>query len=382
MNNFQDKLYNTILLGMAIQRDPSFVFRVFHEIKRISKTSDKFIEFPDVISNSDISKTENYIAVLNLNPRVIDYHQYALLSIDQVSLYLKTVMQWVIFPYSCVMLSLIRGFLPKLFSPNPLATYLVSLTETELVKIKNENKLNQKTFDRRLEMLRDLKRAMEDLWGLKFKEIKIRIGPVAARDFLVSMSGYDNMIVINPMSVFSYYWPLVALYKMAKLLLHQHYPQMHERFKEQLGLLTVLALTGKSIHAPGMYYTELSRHPVDHAQYQIELISRDLKQYNDFNHKLLHFFPPQNLENNYSLDVISALAIFLIDDEVIDERDLFARISASNAGYKSFSDSYFLFQKAIARLESLGILKKIEKSNELVLLAPLEKHNGVPGTNE
>jgi len=185
----------------------------------------------------------------------------------------------------------------------------------------------------------------------------------------VSASAYDDMIVIHPAAPFTRYWPGVAIFAIARLLLQKKFPKMSERFKYQLAILTVRATIGEALEVPGSCYDIISRHPVDHAQYQIELISKDLDHYGDFDYKLLHFFPTTSMDENYSLDMIAALILFLTDEN-LDQRDLFARVGASSAGYRAFDQNFVLFQKALELLEKQpeSFIKRDEASNTVILL--------------
>ncbi|MFX0098219.1 MAG: hypothetical protein ACFFCS_01470 [Candidatus Hodarchaeota archaeon] len=360
--SFQDLLDETTIINLALQRDPSLITRVLHELKNSTKMFPSLMEFKEINSN------ENVVAVKNISPKILDYHLHGLIAIKNVIKSIKSVIPWAYFYYTNVMLSLYRGFFPKIFSPNAFYLYLMSSTESELFKSINSPGFQESVFEKQVLMINDFKEMVTGIWELKFYECNVKFGPVGPQDFLVSASYFDNSIIIHPIAPFSQFWPSIFIYKLAKLLLHQHYPKMSERFKEQLSLLTIRATIGEALQVPGMYYDTLNEHPVDHAQYQVTKISRDLKDYGDFNHKFLHLFEPRSFEDNYSLDMISSLIVFLIEENQVDELDLFARISASNAGYKSFNDNFMLFQNALKKLEKLEFLKIDEINNKICLI--------------
>lgn len=315
-----------------------------------------------------IAQNESVISSFGIEPRVIDYHLHGTTAIHAVIDQITPVLPWISFYYSNIMLSLYRGLLPKLFSPNALYTFLFSQTENILLSIASAEQNDEEKLLDALSQVKLLKEAVEDMWGLKFEKLKVRIGPIPPQDLLVSISGYDDMIVIHPSAPFSHYWPGIVVYKMARLLLMKHYPKMRERFKDQLALMTVHAAIGEALPVPGAFFKEFSSHPVDHSQYQISLITKDLKLCNDFDYKLLHFLPNLGIDESYSLDMISSLVLFLVEEEKIDDRDLFARISACNVGFKSFRDDFLIYQRAIPRLEKLGILRQDVSENKIIIL--------------
>ncbi|MHA1997849.1 MAG: hypothetical protein ACTSU9_06995 [Promethearchaeota archaeon] len=365
------KIRDTGILTLAIQRDPSFILKVLHELSRSEDS------YPDLMSIGDISRNECVVSSMDIDPRVIDYHLHGPAAIRAVIDEVKPVIPWIGFYYSNVMLSLYRGFFPKLFSPNTLYTFMSTRTEKYLLSFIDSGAAGLEGIMDAMSRVTLLKEAVEDMWRLQFGELKIRVGPIPPQDLLATISAYDDMIVLHPSAPLSPYWPGIVVYKLARLLLMKHYPRMRERFKDQLALLTVLATVGEALPVPGAFYTELSRHPIDHAQYQITLISKDLKLCNDFDYKLIHFLPNQGMDESFSVDMISSLIIFIVEEEEIYYRDLFARISASNVGFKSFRDDFLFYQKVIPRLEKLGVLKRGEEANKIILSLDAPQSNEI-----
>jgi hypothetical protein len=97
------------------------------------------------------------------------------------------------------------------------------------------------------------------------------------------------------------------------------------------------------------------------------LIAKDMAECGKFNHKLLNFFLAHGVDEDYGLDMVAVSVLFLVDETQVDEREQFARVSASNTGYKQFSANYVHFQKVLPRLEKIGFLKKEEGSNLILL---------------
>ncbi|HME53007.1 MAG TPA: hypothetical protein VKM55_12370 [Candidatus Lokiarchaeia archaeon] len=358
-----DKLKDTAIINLALQRDPSLIVRVLHELSR----SDEI--FPSIMDRPDIGSNENVMAMKDITPKVIDYHIGGIVAIKDVIENIKASIPWACGPYATVMLSLFRGFYPKLYSPNALYDFLLSETERALLAGIDHSWIKEDKLVKAHRELVDLKEMVESAWNAKFSRISFKFGPITQNDFLASASAYDDMIIVHPVAPFTRYWPAIAIFAIARLLLQKEFPKMSERFKNQLAILTVRATIGEALEAPGTCHDILDRHPVDHAQYQIELISKDLHEYGDFDYKLLHFFPTTSMDENYSLDMIAALILFLIDEN-LDQRDLFARIGASSAGYRAFDQNFMLFQKALENLERLpdSFVKRDEASNTVILL--------------
>lgn len=358
-----DKLLDTAIINLALQRDPSLIVRVLHELSR----SDEI--FPSIMEKPEIGSNENVVAMKDITPKVIDYHLEGIVAIKDVIEKIKTTIPWACVPYANVMLSLFRGFFPKLYSPNALYDFLLTETERALISNIDHSWFEEDNLVKPHRVLVDLKEAVESAWNMNFSRISFKFGPIAQNDFLVSASAYDDLIIVHPVAPFTQYWPGVAVFAITRLLLQKKFPKMSERFKSQLAILSVRALIGEALEIPGSCHEILTRHPVDHAQYQIELISKDLNQYGDFDYKLLHFFPTTSMEENYSLDMIASLVLFLTDEN-LDQRDLFARIGASSAGYRAFDQNFMLFQKALEHLEKepLKLLKRDENSNTIILL--------------
>ncbi len=351
-----NKFHDTATIMVALQRDPSFIVRVVHELANSPEM------FPSLMGAENIRSNENVIASKNVSPRVVDYQLFGVSSIKETVQKINLTLPWVAFPYTNVMLSLYRGFFPKLYSPNSLFTYLASLTDADFLAVAEKGLPEVDELLSRGATFPDLIESVESIWNLKFPRIQFKFGPVSPQDLLVSASAYDDLIIMHPMAPFSSFWPGILVYKLTRLLLQKHYPQMGDRFKEQLSILTVRATLGKALDLPGTCHDVMRNHPVDHAQYQVELISRDLRNYDDFDHRLLHFFPSRSLDDNYTTDMIVSLLLFLIEEGQFDERDLFARISASAAGYKKSMENFLLFQDALPQLERMGIIKKDESA--------------------
>jgi len=322
--------------------------------------------FPSIMSCKDIASNENVLAVNGVAPKIIDYHVGSLAAIKVVVDDIRVSMPWACLPYADVMLSLFRGFFPKLFSPNALYSFLEANTERSLLAGNPSSWFTEDRLAGAHRTLVDLKEAVESMWGVKFPKLTFKFGPVIQQDFLASASAYDDMIVVHPSAPFSQYWPGIGVFTMTRLLLQKQFPKISERFKDQLAILSVRAVIGDALQSPGACFDILSHHPVDHAQYQIERISKDLNLCGDFDYKLLHMFPESSFEENYNLDMIAALVMFLIDDN-LDERDLFARVSASSAGYRQFDLNFMLFQKALVYLEKIGFLKHDGENNSIIV---------------
>ena len=347
-----DKFLETAIINLALQRDPSFITRVFHDLKKNAG------KFPSLMENEEIAKNENVIAIKNVNPKIIDYHLHGIPALKQVIFNITKVMDWVCFPYASVMLSLYRGYFPKLYSPNSLYTFLMNETESAIFNRMKDARFDEISLLKTESTLNQLQEAVESLWGLKIPRLQFKFGPISPQDFLVSISTFDDMVIIHPLAYQTHYWPSIVVQKITRLLIQKHYPKMNERTKDHLSILTSLATFGKPVEIPGYCYNIMKNHPVDHAQYQMSLIVKDLRLYGDFDHKLLHFFPRGSMDDLYSIDMISSLILFLIDENQVDERDLFARVTASNAGFRQFNDNFMLFKKAIPRLEKLGVLEE------------------------
>nr|MDO8086370.1 hypothetical protein [Candidatus Sigynarchaeum springense] len=355
------KLAGTARIALAMQREPALLVRVMHEL---NKSEDAF---PDLLSCVDIRSNESVISIRDVQPKVLDYHIHAFPAIKAVIDEIKGVLPWACLPYASTMLTLSRGFFPKLYMPNALHSYLVTSTERALHAIVHALHRVDDVIARALALLQDLREAVESLWRIKFPKISIKFGPVVMPDLLASVSTYDDMVVFHPLAPLAHCWPEIATAALSRLLLQKHYPKLDERVKDQLSILTSLATFGRPLLLPGSCYDILSRHPVDHAQHQVDSIAKDLALYGEFDHRLLHFFPPASTGENYSVDMIGSIITFIIDDDV-DERELFARISASNVGYRPFDLSFILFQNALTVLEKGKIIKRDEKNNQVIVI--------------
>ncbi|MHA1890724.1 MAG: hypothetical protein ACTSYS_07020 [Promethearchaeota archaeon] len=362
VKTFQEHLEDTAILTLSTQRDITVMFQVVHELVKSNNL------FPDLFSVPAIQSSESVKSMINVAPRVINYHLYGLPAISTIVNKINNVMDWAIYYYANVMLSLYRGFFPKLYAPNVFYNWFMTETESSLLKCSEDKMLDESTFFKKLDIMEDLKESIESIWNLKFKKLSFRVGPVAPQDLLITNSNNDNMVIIHPTAPFSHYWPGILVYKLTRLLLDKSFPKINDRFRDFLSILTVRALIGDALKIPGTFFEILDKHPVDHAQYQISLISRDLNLYGGFNQKLIHFFPRMNTNDAYNLDMIKSIIPFVIDDDVLDKRELFARITASNAGYKNFQDKFLLFEKALEHHEKIGIFKLNEDSYLINLL--------------
>lgn len=364
MDSFDERLAATTIVGLAMHRAPDILPRILKALRTSPES------FPMILADDAIAKDESVGAIKSIHPDIRHVHAVGPMAITRVASAIRPTMPWLEIPYSSVMLSLRRGFFPKLFSVNPLYLFLLGLTERELLGLQGDaGGFSRVDFNKKTAYLDDLIESIESIWNLKFKEIKVRFGPTAPRDLLVTVSPFDSMVVIHPTAPLTMYWPGLFIWKATWLLLYQTFSKITARFKEQLSLLTVRALIGSSIPVAGTYHDFLSRHPVDHAQYQVEKVARELREFGDFNHEPLRVFPPSGLDDAYSEDMIHSLLTFLLDPsmEEIDERDLFARASSSSAGYKPFSDNFLLFKHVLPVLEKAGILEQVPGSNVLRL---------------
>src|SRR5271157_6497531 len=88
---------------------------------------------------------------------------------------------------------------------------------------------------------------VESAWNAKFSRISFKFGPITQNDFLASASAYDDMIIVHPVAPFTRYWPAIAIFAIARLLLQKEFPKMSERFKNQLAILTVRATIGEAL---------------------------------------------------------------------------------------------------------------------------------------
>ncbi len=355
------KLVGTARIALAMQREPSLLVRVMHELSRSEEA------FPDLLDCGDIGSNESVVSIRDVQPKVLDYHLHGLPAVKAVIDEIKGVLPWACLPFTSTMLTLSRGFFPKLYMPNALYAYLATSTERAIHASAQATRPIGDVIARALPMLQDMKEAVESLWRLKFPKIAFKFGPVATPDLLASVSAYDDMVVFHPVAPLAHCWPGIAVTAMSRLLLQKHQPKLDERVKDQLSLLTNLAALGGTLLLPGTCYDVLSRHPVDHAQYQVESIAKDLALCGDFDRRLLHFFPPASMNENYSIDMIGSIITFIIDDNV-DERELFARISASNVGYRTFDLNFMLFQKALAALERGKFVKREEGNNQVIVI--------------
>ncbi|MEX2682367.1 MAG: hypothetical protein Q6373_012270 [Candidatus Sigynarchaeota archaeon] len=355
------KLAGTARIALAMQREPSLLVRVMHELSRSEEA------FPDLLSCEDIHSNESVISIRDVKPKVLDYHLHALPAVKTVLDEIKGVLPWACLPCASTMLTLSRGFFPKLYMPNPLYAFLAMSTERALHASINTSRRVEDLVVRAITMLQDVQEAVESLWRVRFSKISIKFGPVATPDLLASISAYDDMVVFHPFAPLAHCWPGIAATALSRLLLQKHYPKLDERVKDQLSILTSLATFGLPLLLPGYCYGILSRHPVDHAQYQVESIAKDLALCGEFDRRLLHFFPAASMNDNYSIDMIGSIITLIIDDNV-DERDLFARISASSAGYRPFDLSFTLFQNALAFLEKEKIIKRDEEHDQVIVI--------------
>ncbi|MBD3186045.1 hypothetical protein GF325_04375 [Candidatus Bathyarchaeota archaeon] len=352
MGGFQEQLERTALLNIAMQRNPSFMLHLLHALANANDL------FPDVMMMDGIAGNEALLGAKAIHPRIVTYQYLGIPAIKNVMESLAGIMPWAIFPYSNVMLSLYRGFFPKLFSPNAFYFFLSSRTESAVSELDTESFKSREDLIKKLSGIDEIRAAVEDAWNLQISNLKVRVGPIPPQDLLASVSRYDEMLVIHPSAPWSHFWPACVVEGLTKLMLMEHFPKLGARYRHQLSLLSSLAITGVASSMPGSYHRVLNRHPVDHAQYQLSLVAKDLKQCGNFDYKLLHVFPKHGVEEEYSMDMITSLIFFLVDQEQVDERDLFARVSASSAGYKQFSDSFILFKKAIPRLQEMGLVER------------------------
>ncbi len=359
--NDVSKLVGTARIALAMQRDPSLLVRVMHELGRSDEA------FPDLLACGDIGSNDSVISIRDVQPKVLDYHLHGLPAIKVVINEIKDVLPWACLPYASTMLTLSRGFFPKLYLPNALHAFLAASTERALHASTQAFLPVDDIVARALPMLKDMQEAVESMWRIKFPKITFKFGPVVAPDLVASISAYDDMVVFHPIAPLAHCWPGIAVTAMARLLLQKHHPKLDERSKDQLSLLTNLAALGEPLLLPGACYGVLSRHPVDHAQYQVESIAKDLGLCGEFDRRLLHFFPPASLDENYSIDMIGSIIAFIIDDNV-DERELFARVSASNAGYRPFDLNFILFQKSLEMLERAKFIKRDEENNQVIVI--------------
>lgn len=345
-------VHGVATVSLALQRDPSFATRVLHELRSSPDLA------PDLLAVPAVHDDENVRAVMQVSPVVIDRHVHGVGAIVDALAILAPVMPWASVHVSNVMLSLLRGFFPRVSSPNALYLQVLGAVERGLVRRVHGDPAGLLPPAKEVARLAEYAAMVEDMWRLRFPRLAVKIGPVAPQDLLVTVSPYDDMVVVHPSAFTSPYWPSILVHALALLLLHDHHPRMHPRFKEQLAILTCRAAIGEALLAPGKCASVMGSHPVDHAQYQVSRIARDLDQYGDFDHKLLHMFPDQGIDENYSDDMIAALVLFLLDEHAIDERDLFARVSASSAGYKSFANTYLSFVAVLGTMEKWGLLRR------------------------
>ncbi|MBN2152691.1 MAG: hypothetical protein JW839_14665 [Candidatus Lokiarchaeota archaeon] len=355
------KLAGTAKIALAMQREPPLLVRVMHELSRSEDA------FPDLLACADIASNESVVSIRDVQPKVLDYHLHGFQAVRVTVDEIKGVLPWACLPYTSAMITLSRGFFPKLYMPNALYAYLAASTERALRSSAQAPLLAEDAIARALPRLQDMREAVESLWRLKFPRIAFKFGPVAMPDLLASVSAYDDMIVFHPVAPLSHCWPGVAVAAMSRLLLQKHQPRLDERVKDQLSLLTCLAALGAPLLLPGTCHDVLSRHPVDHAQYQVESIAKDLALCGTFDNRLLHFFPAASMNENYSVDMVRSIITLIIEDD-IDERELFARVSASNVGYRPFDLNFILFQKALAALERSKLVKREEPNNQVIVV--------------
>lgn len=397
------KLASTARVALAMQRDPSLLARVTHELANADEW------YPDLLARESISASDSVIATRDVNPRVVEYHLHGFQAIKAVIGEIKDVMPWACLPFSSIMLTLSRGFFPKLYSPNALYMFLSATTERALhdglhATVRSEkdggagdvesiddgardageaSDASDASDARTLDVIMQLERitaAVESALHVELPGIKIRFGPVVAPDLLASVSAYDDMVVIHPVAPASHCWPGIAATAIARLLLQKRQPKLDERLKDQLALLTNTAITGEPLLLPGANHDVLSRLPASEARDRVDAIASDLASRvvvdrEPVHHSLLDIFPPASLGDNYSTDMIGSIITFIIDDNV-DERELFARVAASNVGYRPFDFNYTLFQKAITMLEHAGFMKRSGDDGKVLVIDSTVPNDG------
>ncbi len=348
------RLQETAILFLATYRNPKLFPTILF---RLLEADDPYPEILEI--DNELSHNRTIKAVRALPEIVLRKHAIGMAAIDSIAQVLKSTMSFAYSFFINAFSSLWRGKWPEIFSPNPLFLAFKMYLEKEIMIYDQDTLI--KTALERINEVGDLKKRVENLLNLPIDDLEIRLGPVAPGDFLITRINNKRLLIMHPAAPSTYLWPSVVIHELTGFCLYQNDVKVEKEIRDSLAILVEIA-SGFSSPKPGTFsclaYQQLNQ---ESAQ---QLLSTILSKILMAGEKNQEFPIAEKLEKVYLRELTSSIILFTFPETQgkIDERELYARVVASDAGYRIFYPEFIAYLESLKLLEQRGLIEKVGDS--------------------